>query len=108
MTPQPHFLALLTYLTTEQGGRKTPAATGYRPQIQFPFHSGQFPGSQNFIDTENAFPGETLNAEITLPETDYFKGRIYAGLDFEFYENGVLIGTGVIKKLLHPDLKAIA
>ncbi len=104
MTPKPHFLALITYLTTEQGGRKTPAASGFGAKIQFPFYGEPLSGIQNFIESDKAFPGETLNAEITLlADTALFKGKIYAGMDFEFYEAEIMIGSGVIKKLVQPE-----
>lgn len=101
----PHFIALLTYVTEENGGRKTPASSGYRPTIKFPFYTGMFSGMQNFIGTDLVFPGDTVNAEITLLNTDHFKGKIYEGLDFEFYEGSNLIGSGLITKILNPDLK---
>ncbi len=99
----PHFTALLTYVTEAQGGRTTPVSSGYRPTIKFPFHTGMFSGIQNFIGRDLVFAGDTVNAEITLLNTEYFKGKIYEGLDFEFYEGAVLIGSGLVTKILNPD-----
>lgn len=104
MDLQSHFLALLTYLKTEDGGRKTPAVSGYRPGIKFSFHNDLFTGAQKFIDVEFAFPGDVINAEITLLNPEYFKGKIYEGLDFGFYEGPNLIGRGIIKRILDPAL----
>jgi len=104
MELKPHFLALLTFIKSEDGGRKTPALSGYRPGIKFPFHDGFFTGVQTFIDAELAFPGDVINAEIALLNTEYFKGKIYEGLDFDFFEGSNLIGHGVIKKILNPEL----
>ncbi|MFT3796140.1 hypothetical protein [Flavobacterium sp.] len=104
MEPKPHFLALLTYLKSEDGGRATPAVSGYRPLVKFPFHHGLFTGIQKFTDAEFAFPGDTLDAEITLLDTDYFKGKVYEGLGFDFFEGPNLIGRGIIKKMLDPEL----
>ena len=104
MNSKPHFLALLTYFKSEDGGRKTPALSGYRPGIKFSFYNDLFTGIQKFIDTDMAFPGDIINAEITLLNTEYFKGKIYEGLDFDFFEGPNLIGHGVIKKILSPEL----
>ena len=104
MDLKPHFLALLTYLTAEDGGRKTPAISGFRPGIKFPFNDDIFVSIQTFIDTDLAFPGDIINAEITLINTEYFNGKIYEGLDFDFFEGPTLIGHGVIKRILNPEL----
>jgi translation elongation factor EF-Tu-like GTPase len=49
-TKQADFIATLTYRTTEQGGRKTAAVSGYRPQVKFDFAEMQTSGQQTFID----------------------------------------------------------
>jgi hypothetical protein len=46
------FIAELKYLTTEEGGRKTPVHSGYRPQVKFCFTEMQTSGQQTFIDKE--------------------------------------------------------
>jgi len=104
MDLQPHFLALLTYNKTEDGGRKTPALSGFGCGIKFPFFDGLFTGIQKFTDTELAFPGDVINAEITLVNSEFFKGIIYEGLNFDFFEGSNLIGHGVIKKIFIPEL----
>lgn len=104
MDIRPHFLALLTYRKTEEGGRSTPAVSGYRPAIQFPFDLGLFTGSQKFVAAEFAFPGDVINAEITMLNAEYFKGKIYEGLAFDFFEGPNLIGRGIVKQILDPEL----
>lgn len=103
MKIKPQFIALLQYIPEKDGGRKTPAMSGYRPTIKFPFYHGQFSGVQNFIGVENVFPGDTVKAEITLLSTEYFVGKLYEGLDFDFFEGGILIGHGVVTKVLDAD-----
>lgn len=104
MTPKPHFLALLTFSTTEDGGLKIPALSGYRPGIKFSFQQEASICIQQFQDTDYAFPGDVRNAEITLLDPENFKGRLYEGLDFKFFEGTNLIGRGVIKTILNPQL----
>ncbi|HEX8269558.1 MAG TPA: hypothetical protein VF581_06670 [Flavobacterium sp.] len=104
MKAKPHFTALLTYVSSKEGGRQTPASSGYRPTIKFPFHQDMFSGIQNFVDTDLVFPGDTVTADITLPGAEPLMGKMYEGLDFDFFEGPVLIGSGVVTKVFRPDL----
>ncbi len=99
------FIAFLTYRTTDEGGRNTPAASGYRPAIKFPFIEMQTSGQQKFIDKDLVYPGETVQAEIKIISTDYFKEHLYDGLEFEFREGARVIGTGRITKILNKSLQ---
>lgn len=99
------FLAKLNYRTTEQGGRQTPAKSGYRPQIKFDFTEMQTSGQQTFIDKETVFPGETVDAKIKLLSPDYFAGCLTDGMEFEFREGATIIGTGEIKYIVNDKLE---
>ncbi len=99
------FIAQLTYLTTEAGGRKTPAFSGYRPQVKFSFSEMQTSGQQVFIDKQEVYPGDTVKAQITIISDTYFAGKLYEGLDFEFLEGSRIIGTGVILEIINTTLK---
>lgn len=103
MNPKPNFIALLTYLPSTKGKQTTPVSSGYRPAIKFPFDQRLFTSIQNFIDTDLVFPGDTVTAEITMLNKDYFEGKIYKGLDFDFFEGEDLIGHGIISKLVAED-----
>jgi translation elongation factor EF-Tu-like GTPase len=107
MNKTPDFIAELHYLTTEQGGRKTPAWSGYRPQVKFGFSEMQTSGQQKFIDKEIVYPGDFVKAEISIISVDFFKNKLKIGLDFEFREASRVIGTGKIIEILNIDLLAI-
>jgi len=98
------FIAELKYLTTEQGGRKTPAHSGYRPQVKFDFTEMQTSGQQTFIDKEIVYPGETVNAKIKIVSPDYFAGNLKEGMKFEFREGATIIGTGQITNIINDKL----
>ncbi len=98
MNTRPHFTALLTYASEKDGGRSTPASSGFRSAIKFPFGQRMFFGIQNFTDAELAFAGDSVTAEITLLDFNDLKDSLYEGLDFEFFETDLLIGSGVILK----------
>jgi hypothetical protein len=99
------FIAKLTYRTTEQGGRQTPAKSGYRPQVKFAFTEMQTSGQQTFIDRETVFPGETVDAKIKILSPDYFAGCLSEGMEFEFREGPTTIGTGEIKYIVNDKLE---
>jgi len=102
----PDFIADINYLTTEQGGRKAPAFTGYFPQVKFSFSKYQGGGKQNFIDKEIVNPGEEVTAEITLLLADPFKGSLEIGFKFDVMEGARIVGKGIIVEILNPELLA--
>ena len=99
------FIATLTYRTIEQGGRKTAAKSGYRPQVKFDFEEMQTSGQQTFIDRELVFPGDTVEAEIKILSVDFFTNKLVEGMEFEFREGAKVIGTGKIKNIINDKLK---
>lgn len=99
------FIATLYYKSMEEGGRKSPAKSGYRPGIKFPFSDMQTSGRQNFVDREFVMPGETVDAEIKIVSIDHFAPRLHVGLTFDFMEGEKIIGTGTIKYLINDKLK---
>ena len=98
------FIAVLKYRTTDEEGRTTPATSGIRPAIKFPFAEMMTSGQQIFIDKEWVYPGESVTAEITILATEYFKGKLYEGLEFDFREGRRITGTGIITKIVNESL----
>ncbi len=99
------FIAKLSYRTTDEGGRKTPAKSGYRPQVKFDFAEMQTSGQQTFIDKDTVFPGDTVDAKIKILTPDYFAGCLTEGMVFEFREGSKIIGTGEIKYIVNDKLE---
>lgn len=99
------FIANLQYLTTGQGGRATPAKSGYRPQVKFDFTEMQTSGQQTFIDKELVSPGENVKAKIKILTPDYFAHSLTEGMEFEFREGETVIGTGKIEYIVNEKLE---
>jgi elongation factor Tu len=97
-------MATLKFHTTEEGGRRSPAKSGYRPQIKFAFEEMQTSGQQIFIEKEMVYPGDTVKSQITMASPMIFKGRLSCGMSFEFREGARVLGTGQIIKILNPEL----
>ncbi|MBS1623649.1 MAG: elongation factor Tu [Bacteroidetes bacterium] len=102
----PDFTAKLIYLKSEQGGRSTPVASGYRPQLKFDFTEMQTSGQQIFADRELVYPGDEVIANITMLSPHFYLGKLDRGTEFEFREGSRIIGTGKITEILNKDLKA--
>ncbi|MEO1216813.1 MAG: hypothetical protein AAFY45_25040 [Bacteroidota bacterium] len=98
------FIAHLTYLSTEEGGRITPALPGYRPHIKFLFSKNMTSGQQIFLDKKMVYPGESVTAEIAIIDHVTFKHELSVGLGFEFLEGARLIGRGIILEILNEEL----
>jgi Elongation factor Tu C-terminal domain len=99
------FVADLKYLTTEEGGRKTPAYSGYRPQVKFEFTEMQTSGQQKFLDRETVMPGENVKAAIKIISVEYFAHSLTEGMSFEFREGSRIIGNGIVISIINEQLK---
>ncbi len=98
------FIAELKYRTTEEGGRKTPACSGYRPQVKFDFTEKETSGQQIFIGKDKVYPGETVEAKIKILSVDFFAKKLMEGMKFEFREGSTIIGYGLIKQIINDKL----
>ena len=101
---KPHFIALVNFNSEQEGGRKTPTSSGYRSQLKFAFQAEPILAEQHFTDEELVFSGDRVNSEITLLSSQDFTGKIYTGLDFDFYEGEHLIGRGIVTKILFSTI----
>ncbi|MEC3877058.1 EF-Tu C-terminal domain-related protein [Chryseobacterium salviniae] len=99
------FIAYLKYRTTDEGGRMTPAQSGYRPQVRFDFEKSTSSGRQVVINKDLVFPGEYIETQITLMSPYLFENKLYVGLKFEFIEGAKIIGMGEILKIKNEKLK---
>ena len=97
------FIAELEYKL--EGGRTTPAMSGYRPQIKFEFDEMQTSGQQQFINRKLVFPGDRVIAEINILSVDHFTNKLEEGMEFEFREGSRIIGNGKILTIVNKKLK---
>jgi hypothetical protein len=100
----PDFVAKLTYLTTEEGGRNGYAASGYRPHVRFDGRKEMSSGEQLFVDKEKVFPGETVTAEIRILSPMLFEKYLFVGQRFEFGEGQKVVGYGEVIEIINTHL----
>lgn len=98
------FVAELKYLTPIEGGRTTPAFSGFKPSMKFDFTDMQISAQQTFLDKEVVYPGERVEAAIRIVYIEHFANSLIKGMAFEFREGPWLIGTGIITDILNDKL----
>lgn len=99
------FIAEVTYLTTNEGGRRGYAASGYRPHVKFPFSGYLTSGQQTFLDREIVYPGETVTAAIQILSVDVFRNSLSEGMAFEVGEGSRIVGIGKILQIVNKTLR---
>ncbi|MEV0265808.1 elongation factor Tu [Streptomyces sp. NPDC050617] len=90
IAPLRHFTARVYVTTAAEGGRRTPIATGYRPQ--FYLRTADVVGEVDLGLRGTARPGETVTMTVTL-------GRdvpLEIGLGFAIREGGRTVGAGTV------------
>ena len=95
VTPHKKFLCEVYVLKAEEGGRKTPFMSNYRPQ--FYFRTTDVTGSVALPEgREMVMPGDNVQLTVELIS----KIAMEEGLRFAIREGGHTIGSGVVTKIL--------
>ncbi|RBQ19294.1 elongation factor Tu [Spongiactinospora rosea] len=84
------FRARIYLLTTAEGGRSTPIATGYRPQ--FYLRTTDVPGRVELDTATSALPGDTIEAIVDLGKPV----ALETGLGFAVREGGLTVAAGTV------------
>ena len=96
ITPHHKFEGEVYVLTAEEGGRKTPFFTGYRPQ--FYFRTTDVTGTIKLLGgAEMCMPGDNVTMEVELLNTSI---AMEDQLRFAIREGGRTVGAGVVTKIL--------
>jgi len=93
--------AQITFLSSDQGGRKTPATTGYRPQ--FSYDGQDWDAIQTYPNRKWVYPGETVTAYIAFLSPEHHRGNLYPGREFQVREGSRIVATGIVTKVLELD-----
>lgn len=101
----PDLVVEVAFLTMEEGGRRTPVPSGYRPGHDFGLPGTQNVGQHEYL-TDWVQPGETAVAGIWLLAPELLVGRLTAGFRFGVYEGSHLMARGTILRVLNPSLES--
>ncbi|MFI8992604.1 elongation factor Tu [Streptomyces sp. NPDC053542] len=94
VTPRRAFTAEVYVLSADEGGRRTPLSTGYRPQ--FYIRTADVVGELDLGERGTARPGETVHVTVRL-------GRgtpLEPGLGFAIREGGRTVGAGTVRDVI--------
>ena len=83
----------------EEGGRKTPFKTGYRPLFEF-VKENPTSGSIELIDKELFFPGESGIVIIYFLHKNLLGMDFKEGKRFEFGEGLIMVGEGTVMEIV--------
>jgi elongation factor Tu len=93
--PHTKFEAEVYVLGKDEGGRKTPFFSGYRPQ--FYFRTTDVTGSVNLLGgAEMCMPGDNVKLEVELGKPI----AMDVGARFAIREGGRTVGSGIVTKIL--------
>ena len=95
INPHTKFEGEIYVLSKEEGGRKTPFFSGYRPQ--FYFRTTDVTGAVTLLGgAEMCMPGDNVKLEVELGKPIAME----EGSRFAIREGGRTVGSGVITKIL--------
>jgi translation elongation factor EF-Tu-like GTPase len=104
----PDIEAKITLLTTEQGGRRSPAISGYRPNHDFGLEGMLNDATHEYINTKVVAPGQTVMANMWFLVAQYQVGRLHPGFRFTVQEGPRIVGHGVITQVFNAELQRAA
>jgi len=94
----PDIEAEITFVPTEQGGRRGPAFSGYRPQ--FYYEGTDWDAVQEYPDVEKVLPGQTVRALLSFMRPQLHVGRVTEGMEFLVREGQRTVARGRVTKIL--------
>ena len=95
---------VMTFLRTEEGGRKSPAFSGYRPQ--FYYQGKDWDAQHTCIGVEQVNPGDTVTAQVKFLSPQFHVGKIAVGMEFQIRERNRTVATGRVTKILNLEENA--
>jgi len=102
----PDIEAQISFLPTEQGGRRSLALSGYRPNHDFGLDGMLNDAAHEYIGCESAAPGQTVNANMWFLAPQYQEGHLHPGFKFTVQEGSRIVGHGVVTKVINTALQS--
>jgi len=94
LTAYNKFRAKVYILTTEEGGRKTPFGSNYKPT--FYIRTASITGTVSMEKDKMAMPGDSVEMDIDLMAP----APMFEGMRFAIREGQLTVGAGIISKVI--------
>ncbi len=104
----PDIEAEIYILREDEGGRRTPVQTGYRPSHNFGLNGMLNDAQHEYIGTDIVELGNTAGAYLWFLRPEYQEGRLYVGMEFTVQEGSKVIGRGRVTKIINSKLAKYA
>lgn len=102
---QPDIEAEVTFLPAAEGGRSTPAMSGYRPNhLVLPDYLTS--GHHEYKDKDQVLPGESAITEIWFLTPDQYPHSMQVGTVIRVQEASRLVGHAKVMKVYNEVLQA--
>jgi translation elongation factor EF-Tu-like GTPase len=101
---EPDIEAEVSFLPTSDGGRSTPARSGYRP-IHLVLPDYLTSGHHEYKDKKEVLPGESAIAEIWFLSPDQYSKCMHVGTILPVQEGSRLIGHAKVLKIFNDVLR---
>lgn len=105
LTLRGDIVADISYLKTEDGGKKIPVKTGYRPQ--FYYNNNDWDAVQEYFEVEWVHPGERAKARVSFLSPDEHLGKLNMGDHFLLREGQRIVAYGHVIEILDLEVSAI-
>ena len=93
-----HVEAKISFLPTEDGGRKGSVQSQYMPQ--FRYDGKDWDARHYYPENEVINPGESVKTLLSFLTPENHVGKLAVGMNFEIAEGARVVAKGVITKLL--------
>ena len=94
----------ICFLRTEEGGRKGPARSGYRPQ--FYYDGNDWDAVHTYATDDWVQPGETVTGYLDFLSPDEHVAKLFPGMEFLCREGSRVVARGRVLRILNLRVSA--
>ncbi len=96
----PDIEAEIKFVSTEEGGRRSAALSGYRSNHDFGL-GALLDAAHEYPGCESVAPGQTARANMWFLAQLLHDGRLHPGMKFTVQEGAHVVGHGVVTRILN-------
>lgn len=101
---EPDIEAIVTFLSTEDGGRIGPAYSGYRPS-HLVIDDYLTSGEHEYLDKDEVLPGESAKTNIWFITPEVYPHSMWIGKEIKVQEGGHIVGHAKVTRIFNKLLE---